>query len=139
MSRAVLSGNGEARQGPDAALREDHVAVPLRIRNAALVIEHRYKFPGRIEDVGQLLSDPPAIFASTAVIVIAAANPVEGARIQDVPPLIEQRAIETAIHRDFAVAVKFAPHNFQIARSCARSTDALDGRLFYQVRRGRVR
>ena len=101
----------QARKGVDAALREDHIAVAIRITHAAFVGEHGSEFAGRIENIRKLLRDPPGVFAPAAIIVVAAAHPVQSRGVQDVAPLIEERAVSTAVHGDFAVAMEFAPHD----------------------------
>ena len=77
----------------DAALREDHIAVAIRIRHAAFVGKHGSEFAGRIENIRKLLGDPPGVFPPVAIIVVAAAHPVQCRSVQDVAPLIEERTV----------------------------------------------
>ena len=58
---------------------------------------------------------------AAAVIVIAAADPVHGGGVDRIAPLIEQLAVVAAVHRDFAVAVKFAAHDAQVALCGSRA------------------
>ena len=77
------------------------------------VTEHGHEFTGRVEDVGELLADPPGVFAAGPVIVIATAHPIERSGIQDVAVLIQDRAVVTAIHGDLAMAVKLPAHDLE--------------------------
>jgi hypothetical protein len=95
----------------NTALHEDYIAVAIRITHAAFIREHRGEFAGRIENVGKLLSDPPGVFAPVAIIVIAAAHPIQCRSVQNVAPLVKQRSVITAIAGDFAVAMEFTAHN----------------------------
>src|SRR5437762_13532560 len=85
--------------------------MPFRIHDAPLVAEHRDEGAWRIKNVGQLLLEPPGVLPAAPIVVIAAAYPSESAGVEDVAPLVEDRAILPAIHRDLAVAMEFPTHN----------------------------
>src|SRR5206468_3366189 len=65
----VIGGFGKARQRADAALGEDHVAMAFGIGDAALVHEHGDELALVVENIGELLGDPPGIFPAAAVVV----------------------------------------------------------------------
>ncbi len=108
-----LAGSRQARQWPDSALRENHVAMSLGILHAALVVKHRDESSGAVEDVGELLRNPPRIFAARAVVVIAAAGPIHVGGVDEVAVLVDDRAVVSAVHGNLAVAVKFAAKDAQ--------------------------
>ena len=114
MSSVGFFGDWQARQNSYTALCKEHIAVSFRIRNAALIAEERGKFSRRIEEISQFLRGPPTVLAAAAIVMIAAACPVERRNIQQIAPLINQSSIQSAVHGDFAVPVELAAHNAQI-------------------------
>src|ERR1051326_1568613 len=87
--------------------------MAFRKRDAALVAEHGRELTWRVVDVSQFLFDPPGVLAASAVIVVATADPIEPSGIDDVAPLIDERSVETAVHRNFAVTVKLPTEDAQ--------------------------
>src|SRR4030081_566236 len=93
--------------------------MPFRILHAALIHEHRGELTLLVENIRQLLRDPPGVLAAAAtlhhraVIVIAAADPIHPGRIDHVAILIEDCAIAATIRRYLAMAVKFSPDDMQ--------------------------
>ena len=83
---------------PDAALREDHIPMPLGVTHAALIREHGDEDTRIVKNVREFLREPPGILAAIAVVVIAAAYPVERAGVQDITPLIDDGAIAAPVH-----------------------------------------
>src|ERR1700691_404091 len=135
----VLVGQRQARQRPDSALRKDHVAVPFRILNAALVGEHGTKLAGRREDVRLLLDEPPEVLAAAAIIVIAATYPVQIAGVEYVPPLVENRAIVASVARYLTMPVKLAANDMQVLiRTGAVVPQCLNARRVRRVNSRRI-
>src|SRR5208282_6835154 len=84
--------------------------------------------------------DPPGVFATSAIIVVAAAHPVQSRSVQDVAPLVEQSSVVTAVAGGFAVTMEFATDYSQIPlRPAAMLMDGLYSRSAGAVncRRGR--
>src|SRR6185436_7435633 len=101
-------GLWQARQRAHAALRKEHVAMSLRIADTAFVSEWRIEPAGQTESIGRLLCEPPSVFASRAIVMVRAAQPVHVSDINSVPPHIFERAIIAPISADFGVPMKFA-------------------------------
>ena len=86
----VLIRLGQARQGADAALHEQAIAMAVRISDAALVAEQRREVFLDVVGVGEFLRQPPRVFAASAVVVIAVADPVQRRRVNCVAEHILQ-------------------------------------------------
>ncbi len=98
----------EARQRQDAALGEHHVAMAVRIGDAAFVGEHGREDPRDVIRVGELLRQPPRILAAGAVVVVAVADPVEGNGVDGVAEHVFERAVRRAVPGNFRVPMKLA-------------------------------
>src|SRR5262245_16565333 len=109
--------------------------MAFRINDAPFIGEHRDEFTRRMEYICNFLRDPPSVFAPAAVIVIAAADPVHIAGIEDVAPLIEQSPVVPTIHRDLAMPMELATRYAEVSVGpTSVATDRLDGRGVNTVR-----
>ncbi len=82
--------------------------MPLRIVDAALVVIHGDELGAQRVGVRELLCQPPGVFACAAVVVIAAAHPVERGSVDEVAVAVDQRTIASAVEGDLRVAVEIA-------------------------------
>ena len=94
-----------------AALREEHITVPFRVRNATFVGEQWCELTRCVKNVGQLLNNPPRVFAAGSIVMVAAADPIHVRGIQCIAPLVKQCAVSAAIHGNLAVAMEFAAND----------------------------
>ena len=107
----------QAGKSGNVAVCEDHITGAIRIIHPAFVGKHGTELTGRIENVGELLGNPPTVFAPASIIVVAAAHPVQRGSIPDVAPLIEQRAVIFPITGDITVAMEFPRSGVSVRRA----------------------
>src|SRR5208282_4121818 len=65
----------EAWKGANSPLHEDYVPMAFRISHASLIRKHRDELARRIENIGELLRDPPEIFPPSTIVMIATPDP----------------------------------------------------------------